>query len=168
MATKKERAAKQNVNKKGGTSGKNNAIKKLIRELADMLDETGLTQIEVEKNGLKVRVVREGQFLATPAAAAHAAATPDTAPPSPSEPEEKEDAGALLSPMVGTLFLSPEPGADPFCKVGDKVTKGQILLIIEAMKVMNPIPAPEAGTIKAILISDGEPVEFGQPMLVIE
>ena len=138
----------------------------LLRKLAQLLHETGLTEIEYENNGQRIRVSRGGSatvISGAPAAVAIPAgsgAAPQPAPPGP-------PAGAVTSPMVGTAYLAPEPGAEPFVKTGDKVKKGQTLLIIEAMKVMNPIPAPEAGTVEAILINDGQPVEYGEPLMVL-
>lgn len=136
----------------------------LLRKLAALLNETGLTEIEYENQGQRVRVNRGGGHVtyaapSAPAAqaVAAAAATVPAGPP----------AGAVVSPMVGTAYLAAEPGGPMLAKVGDKVKKGQTLLIIEAMKVMNPIPAPEAGTVEAVLISDGQPVEFGEPLMVI-
>ena len=137
----------------------------LLRKLAKLLTETGLSEIEYESGGHRIRVNRAhaGQSDALQAAAAAAAPLPSAAPGPASVPQ-----GALLSPMVGTAYLAAEPGGTPFVKVGDKVKKGQTLLIIEAMKVMNPIPAPEAGTIEAVLIGDGQPVEYGEALLVIK
>ena len=138
----------------------------LLRKLAQLLHETGLTEIEYENNGQRIRVSRGGGatvISGAPAAVATPAGGGAAAQPAPPGPP----AGAVTSPMVGTAYLSPEPGAEPFVKTGDKVKKGQTLLIIEAMKVMNPIPAPEAGTVEAILISDGQPVEYGEPLLVL-
>ena len=137
----------------------------LLRKLAQLLNETGLTEIEYENNGQRIRVNRGGGptvIAAAPVAAAPTAGGAAT-PAAPAGPP----AGAVTSPMVGTAYLAPEPGAESFVKVGDKVKKGQTLLIIEAMKVMNPIPAPEAGTVEAILINDGQPVEYGEPLLVL-
>jgi acetyl-CoA carboxylase biotin carboxyl carrier protein len=136
----------------------------LLRKLAQLLHETGLTEIEYENNGQRIRVNRGGGptvIAAAPAVAPAGGAGGSS--PVPAGPP----AGALTSPMVGTAYLAPEPGAEPFVKAGDKVKKGQTLLIIEAMKVMNPIPAPEAGTVEAILISDGQPVEYGEPLLIL-
>jgi acetyl-CoA carboxylase biotin carboxyl carrier protein len=136
----------------------------LLRKLAALLTETGLTEIEYENAGQRVRVNRGGgqmTFSAAPGMPSHPA--PAGVPAAPSGPP----AGAVVSPMVGTAYLAAEPGAAPLVKVGDKVKKGQTLLIIEAMKVMNPIPAPEAGTVEAILIGDGQPVEFGEPLMVV-
>jgi acetyl-CoA carboxylase biotin carboxyl carrier protein len=145
---------------------------KLIRQLADMLTDTGLTEIEVEDGDRKIRVARHaspaGQAVAyapAPAAAAPAPAAAATAAPA-AEPAPVA-ANALRSPMVGTAYLSSEPGADPFIKVGDKVKAGQTLLIIEAMKVMNPIAATADGTVQQILIENAQPVEFDQPLVVV-
>ncbi|MBM0169157.1 acetyl-CoA carboxylase biotin carboxyl carrier protein [Altererythrobacter sp. C41] len=143
----------------------------LVRELAELLAETGLTEIEVEDGDRKVRVSRGGGIAAAPVAfAAPAAATAAPAPAAaPGEPAPAQDdhAGALKSPMVGTAYLAAEPGADPFVKVGDSVKQGDTLLIVEAMKVMNPIAADKSGTIKAILVENAQPVEFDQPLIVI-
>ena len=144
----------------------------LVRELAEMLDDTGLTEIEVEDGERKIRVSRGGGVamaaapapVAAPAPAAPAAAAP--VPESAAAPEA-DTAGAIKSPMVGTVYLASEPGAANFVKVGDSVTEGQTLLIVEAMKVMNPITADKAGTVKAILVENAQPVEFDQPLVVI-
>ena len=135
----------------------------LIRKLAKLLKETGLTEIEFETDDARIRVnAGSGPVIAAaPALAAPVAALAPTAA------AEAPAAGTVSSPMVGTAYLSPEPNAAAFVKVGDRVAKGQTILIIEAMKVMNPIPAPHAGTITQILIQDGQPVEFGEPMMVI-
>ena len=138
----------------------------LLRKLAQLLHETGLTEIEYENNGQRIRVNRGGGPTMIAAAPA-AGATPSAGGAAPQAAPAGPPAGAVTSPMVGTAYLAPEPGAEPFVKTGDKVKKGQTLLIIEAMKVMNPIPAPEAGTVEAILISDGQPVEYGEPLLVL-
>ena len=144
---------------------------KLIRQLADMLTETGLTEIEVEDGDRKIRVVRHafpagGQAAASYAPASAAAAPAPAAPPAAEAPAPVA-ANALRSPMVGTAYLSAEPGTDPFIKVGDKVKAGQTLLIIEAMKVMNPIAATADGTVQQILIENAQPVEFDQPLVVV-
>jgi len=147
---------------------------KLIHELTKLLDETGLTEIEIEQNGQRVRVARGA--VAAPAAPAprSSAVAPPSAPPQPvgeSAPaplDPAKHAGVVKSPMVGTAYLSPEPGAKPFIEVGSKVKAGETLLIIEAMKTMNQIPAPRAGTVIQILIEDGQPVEFGEPLVIIE
>ena len=136
----------------------------LLRKLAQLLSETGLTEIEYESGGQRIRVNRGGGPTVIAAPASVPAAIPATASPAaPAGPP----AGAVVSPMVGTVYLAAEPGAAPFVKVGDKVKKGQTLLIIEAMKVMNPIPAPEAGTVEQVLVNDGQPVEYSEPLLVI-
>jgi acetyl-CoA carboxylase biotin carboxyl carrier protein len=142
---------------------------KLIRQLADMLTDTGLSEIEVEDGDRKIRVARHaspvGQAVAyAPAPAAAAPAAPAAAPAA--EPAAVA-ANAIRSPMVGTAYLSSEPGSDPFIKVGDKVKSGQTLLIIEAMKVMNPITATADGTVQQILIENAQPVEFDQPLVVV-
>ena len=147
---------------------------RLVRQLADILTETGLTEIEVEHNDLKIRVAKTAAPAAVqyaPAPAAYAAAPAPAAAPvagetAPAAVERKGD--VVKSPMVGTVYLSPEPGAANFVKVGDSVSEGQTLLIVEAMKVMNPITAPNGGTVKSILVESGQPVEFDQPLMVIE
>jgi acetyl-CoA carboxylase biotin carboxyl carrier protein len=138
----------------------------VIRELAELLTETGLTEIEIEQGGSRLRVVRQiaNAYLAdAPVAVAAAPATEAPAPAKPKGPP----AGAVSSPMVGTVYISPEPGRPPFVKVGDKVSEGDTLLIVEAMKTMNPIAAPKAGTVTEICVQDAEPVEFGQTLVVI-
>lgn len=139
----------------------------LIRELADLLNETGLTEIEIEDEELRVRVVRSSNV--GPAIAV--APVPAGDSPAAGEPAAAEVAshpGTIVSPMVGTVYMSPEPGAQPFVKAGAKVEEGQTLMIIEAMKVMNPIPAPRSGTVTEIFVSDAQPVEFDEPLLIIE
>ncbi len=142
----------------------------LIRQLADLLKETDLSEIEVETDDLKVRVARQAtqvMSVAAPAAAPAAAAAPVA--PSPSGGgDTAAHPGAVPSPMVGTAYTAAEPGAAPFVTVGSQVTQGQTVLIIEAMKTMNQIPSPKSGTVKEILIEDGQPVEFGEPLLIIE
>ena len=141
----------------------------LIRELALLLDETSLTEIEIERAGLRVRVARNvsvaasipANFLPAPAAPA----SPASAAPAP---DVAKHPGVVPSPMVGTAYWAPEPGAKPFVEVGTKVSAGQTLLIIEAMKTMNQIPSPRAGTVTQILVEDGQPVEFGEPLVIIE
>ena len=143
----------------------------LVRELAEMLGETGLTEIEVEDGERKIRVSRGGGVaMAAPAPApvtSIPAPTPAAAPAETHAPAEADMAGAIRSPMVGTAYLAPEPGAANFVKVGDAVSEGQTLLIVEAMKVMNPITADKAGTIKAILVENAQPIEFDQPLVVL-
>ncbi|MBX7532083.1 acetyl-CoA carboxylase biotin carboxyl carrier protein [Qipengyuania sp. 1XM1-15A] len=157
-----------------GSAGKSgmNVDTSLVRELAEMLGDTGLTEIEVEDGERKIRVSRGGgvAMAAAPApmaAPAPAAAAPAAAPAAESAPAEADTAGAIKSPMVGTVYLAPEPGASDFVKVGDSVKEGQTLLIVEAMKVMNPIAADKAGTVKSILVENAQPVEFDQPLVVI-
>jgi acetyl-CoA carboxylase biotin carboxyl carrier protein len=138
---------------------------KLVRKLADILTDTGLTEIEVEQGGLKIRVARQVTMSAAPVTyAAPAAAAALTAPAVEAAPRGQQ----VKSPMVGTVYLRPSPDAEAFVKVGDRVAAGQTLLIVEAMKTMNPIPAPVAGVILEMLVGDGEPVEFGEPLVVIE
>jgi acetyl-CoA carboxylase biotin carboxyl carrier protein len=144
--------------------------KDLIRELAELLDETGLTEIEIEIEGRRVRVARGAKAVVAPMTAAAAASTP-AAREGGSRGRKAEDTGhpgTVPSPMVGTAYRSAEPGAPPFIEVGTRVTAGQTLLIIEAMKTMNQIPSPHAGTVLAILFDDGQPVEFGEPLVVVE
>jgi acetyl-CoA carboxylase biotin carboxyl carrier protein len=143
----------------------------LVRQLAVLLDETNLTEIEVQDGERKIRVARNiavaaaapvyapSAPAAAPAPAAAAAPAPETAADHP---------GAVKSPMVGTAYLSAEPGAKAFASVGDKVSAGQTLLIVEAMKVMNSIAAPRAGTVKAVLVENGQPVEYDQPLVIVE
>ena len=138
----------------------------LIRRLAALLEETGLSEIEYEADGRRIRVGR-GAGTAFGAATAPSPAPAPQAGPAP-EGEEALPPGAVTSPMVGTVYAAAEPGAAPLIKVGDSVKEGQTLLIIEAMKVMNPLAAPHAGTVARILVSDGQPVEFGELLLVIE
>ncbi len=145
----------------------------LIRELATLLNETGLTEIEIEKAGLKIRVARHAQMTAyapPQAPAAPAPQPPAAAAPSlePAAADAAPPAGAVKSPMVGTVYLSPEPGAPAFVEIGARVSEGQTLLIIEAMKTMNHIPAPRSGTVKQILVENNQPVEYGEPLVVIE
>ncbi len=152
---------------------------RLVRKLADILKDTGLSEIEVEHAGLKIRVAREltvaaqaTQYVQAPAAQAYAPAPAPVAAAPAAEaaaPAPAAHAGeAVKSPMVGTVYLSPQPGADAFIKVGDTVTAGQTLLIVEAMKTMNPISAPKAGKVVEILVADAQPVEFGEPLVIVE
>jgi acetyl-CoA carboxylase biotin carboxyl carrier protein len=154
---------------------KTSAESALIRELAELLNETGLSEIEIEREGLRVRVARQltmaaavsapmaiAAHHAAPAganAAAHKPAAPAASGPHP---------GAVTSPMVGTAYRAAEPGSAPFVDVGTRVTQGQTLLIIEAMKTMNHIPAPRSGTVTQVFVDNGQPVEFGEPLVVIE
>ena len=146
----------------------------LIRELALLLDETSLTEIEIERAGLRLRVARNISIaaamppsVAPPAVATTPAAASVGAAGAPAIDFTKHP-GAVPSPMVGTAYWAPEPGAKPFIEVGAKVSAGQTLLIIEAMKTMNQIPSPRAGTVTQILVEDGQPVEFGEPLVIIE
>ena len=146
----------------------------LVRELAELLEETGLTEIEVEDGERKIRVARGGgaapaaAFFAPPAPAAASAPAPaPTAPASAPALAPPEHANAIKSPMVGTVYLSAEPGAPPFVEVGKAVKAGDTLVIVEAMKVMNPITATSAGTVKAILVENAQPVEYDQPLVVV-
>jgi len=150
---------------KSATEGKPSIDKELIRELADLLDETGLTEIEIEQGGLRVRVGRGG---ATGNAAAPAPVVIATPPVVTIPTDLAKHPGAVTSPMVGTAYRGPSPGSPPFVDIGSKVSAGETLLIIEAMKTMNQIPAPRSGTVTQILIEDGQPVEFGEPLVILE
>jgi len=157
---------------RGGTSGGMNIDSKLVRELAELLNETGLTEIEVEDGDRKIKVARHAAAVhmmgAAPAATTAAPPVSPAVPLAATAPEPAAvDANALKSPMVGTCYLSAEPGSAPFVSVGQQVKVGDTLVIIEAMKVMNPITATSAGTIKAILVENAQPVEFDQPLVVI-
>ena len=150
---------------------------RLVRKLADILTDTGLSEIEVEHAGLKIRVAKTltaapvqvvashnpGVAAAPAAPAVHAPAAASVA-----EAPARAKGDTVNSPMVGTVYLQPQPGADPFIKVGDTVQAGQTLFIVEAMKTMNPIPAPKGGRIVEILVEDAQPVEFGEPLAIIE
>ncbi len=140
--------------------------RELIHELTKLLDETGLTEIEIEQDGQRVRVARGAVHAAAPAALRHA---PGAAPQPVAAPlDPSKHPGVVISPMVGTAYGSPEPGAKPFIEIGAKVKAGDTLMIIEAMKTMNQIPAPRAGTVIQILFEDGQPVEFGEPLVIVE
>jgi len=135
----------------------------MIRTLAELLDETGLTEIEFSEGDRRIRVTRGATGIVAAAAPAVAAPVADAA----AAPAAIQ-AGAVTSPMVGTAYVAPEPGAGPFVKVGDQVAEGQTVLIVEAMKVMNPIRAPHSGTVQQVFVSDGQPVEFGEVIMVIQ
>ncbi|MHA7772508.1 acetyl-CoA carboxylase biotin carboxyl carrier protein [Roseibium sp. M-1] len=146
----------------------------LIRDLAVLLDETNLSEIELEQGDTRIRVARQLTVhapvsVAAPAPVAAAAPTANAAPAAaPAAAEPAQSGTPVTSPMVGTAYLSPEPGAPVFIQVGDKVTEGQTILIIEAMKTMNHIPSTKTGTVKKILIDDAQPVEFGEPLIIVE
>ena len=148
-----------------------------IQALAEVLRENDLTELHVKRDygsnkSLNVRVSRQSIIAATPqavlAAPAAAAATPAEATPTPVDDDPSQHPGAVTSPMVGTVYLSAEPGVAPFVTVGSSITEGQTLLIVEAMKTMNQIPAPKSGKVTRILVDDGAPVEFGSPLVIIE
>ncbi|MGB8366429.1 MAG: acetyl-CoA carboxylase biotin carboxyl carrier protein [Rhizomicrobium sp.] len=138
-----------------------------IRELADLLTETGLTEIEIEQGGQRLRVARQPAPLVSHATAPAAAAAPSIAAEPAGARRDIHGPGTVTSPMVGTVYVAPEPGKPPFVKVGDNVKEGDTLLIVEAMKTMNPILAPRAGTVSEMCIHDAQPVEFGQALLVL-
>jgi acetyl-CoA carboxylase biotin carboxyl carrier protein len=144
-----------------------NADQELILGLAKLMTENGLSEIEIEREDYRVRVARNAApVFASPVAAAGAAAVASPAAAEPLDPAKHP--GAVLSPMVGTAYLAPEPGAKPFIEVGATVRQGQTVLIVEAMKTMNAIPSPRAGIVREILIADGQPVEFGEPLLIVD
>ena len=136
----------------------------LIHELTKLLDETGLTEIEIEQDGQRVRVARNAAPSPAPAAPRAAPAPQPVAAPL----DPAKHPGVVNSPMVGTAYAAPEPGAKPFIEIGTQVKAGDTLLVVEAMKTMNQIPAPRAGTVIQILFEDGQPVEFGEPLVIIE
>ncbi len=153
------------------TSKTSTIDQELIRQLATLLTDTDLSEIEVEQGDLRIRVARS--VAAAPVSYHVAPSAPTAAPvaaaaPAAAEVNHAAHPGAVPSPMVGTAYRSPEPGAKAFVEVGQTVREGQTVLIVEAMKTMNQIPAPRAGTVKAILVTDGQPVEYGEPLLVIE
>jgi len=167
MAEAKTPASKDALSR----DGQDSIDPKLVRKLADILTDTGLTEIEVEQGGLKIRVARQITMASTAVTyAAPAASAPATAAAAPAAPaaEAAPRGQPVKSPMVGTVYLRPSPEAELFVKVGDRVAAGQTLLIVEAMKTMNPIPAPASGVILEILVGDSQPVEFGEPLVVIE
>ena len=158
------------------STAKNGLDTGLVRELASILRDADLGEVEVEHEGLRIRVSKAGANAPAPihyAPAPAAAAAPATAA-APAAPATAEAApvaaakNAVTSPMVGTVYLSPEPGAKAFVSVGDKVKKGDTLMLVEAMKTFNPVESPAAGTVKEIIVEDGQPVEFGEPLIVIE
>ncbi len=150
---------------------------RLVRRLADILKDTDLSEIEVEKGDLRIRVARQSAVAAArvaapmidpPATIAAAAGGPAISPSAPVHTPEELRGEIVKSPMVGAVYLQPTPGAKRFVQAGDQVTAGQTLLIIEAMKTMNPVPAPKDGKVTKVLVADGQPVEFGEPLVVIE
>ncbi|MCZ4298918.1 acetyl-CoA carboxylase biotin carboxyl carrier protein [Henriciella marina] len=155
------------------STAKNSLDTGLVRELAAILRDADLGEVEVEHDGLRIRVSKASpmqapapvQYAAAPAPAA-APASPAAAAPAPAA--APVSANAVTSPMVGTVYLSPEPGSKAFIQVGDKVKKGDTLMLVEAMKTFNPVEAPQAGTVKEIIVQDAQPVEFGEPLIVIE
>lgn len=158
-------------NKSSGGKARHPAIDRdLIKDLAGLLTETDLTEIEVEAEGLRLRVVRQPATQTFSAPAPAPASAPVAAAPAaaPAPAEAASHPGAVTSPMVGTGYLSPEPGAATFVKEGDTVREGQTLMIVEAMKTMNPIPATRAGKVTRVLVSDGQPVEYGEALMIIE
>lgn len=156
---------------------KSSVEQEMIRELAALLNETGLSEIEIEKTGLKIRVARTLSITAPVAHAAASALQSAEAPaaargPGAAAPVAANDPashpGCVKSPMVGTAYRAPEPGVGPFVEIGTRVAQGQTMLIIEAMKTMNHIPAPKAGIVTQIFVENGQPVEFGEPLVIIE
>ena len=147
----------------------------LVRQLADILNETDLTEVEVERGDVKIKVKREVTVAAAPVHYAAAPAAP-VAPPAPTAPAMPSDPATIVarageevkSPMVGPAYLQPAPESPPFVQPGDKVKKGQTLLIVEAMKTMNPIQAPRDGVVAEVLVGDAQPVEFGEPLVLLE
>ena len=153
-------------------SKKSSIDQELIRNLASLLTETDLTEIEIEQDDFRIRVARNISTQPVHVSApTPVAAAPAVAPAAETASEKADPAkhpGAVPSPMVGTAYFSPAPGAKPFVQVGDKVAAGQTVMIVEAMKTMNQIPTPRAGTVSAILVEDGQPVEYGEPLMIIE
>jgi len=151
---------------------KNTIDQELIRNLADLLTDTDLSEIEVEQDDLRIRLTRNSSMVPVQVPVTATAPAPvASAAPTAAEPvteSSSKAAGNVPSPMVGTVYLAPGPGADPYVKVGDSVKQGDTVLIVEAMKTMNQIPAPHSGTVKAILVEDGQPVEFGEQLLLVE
>ncbi len=162
MARKSKDMPEQNDTESAGVN------RDLIRELAKLLDETNLTEIEFERGGQRVRVARHGAVTHFAPAGAPVHAASATAPVVAAAADPGKHPGVVTSPMVGTAYIGPAPGAKPFVDVGSKVVAGETLMIIEAMKTMNQIPAIRSGTVTQILIEDGQPVEFGQPLMIVE
>lgn len=152
------------------SDNKHGIDKGLIRDLANILNETDLTEIEVEQEDVRIRLSRATatQYIQAPMAAAPAPALAAPAPAVAAAPAARDNANAVTAPMVGTIYLSPAPGSRSFVEVGATVKEGQTILIIEAMKTMNQIPAPKAGKVVEILVTDAQPVEYGEPLVIIE
>ncbi len=150
------------------TKDKTSIEQEAIRELAQLLNETGLSEIEIEKAGLRIRVARTLTMVGTAVSAGPAPVGAGAVPALAPANDPASHPGAVKSPMVGTAYRAPEPGSASFIEIGSRVSQGQTLLIIEAMKTMNHIPAPKAGTVTQILFENGQPVEFGEPLVVIE
>jgi acetyl-CoA carboxylase biotin carboxyl carrier protein len=175
MAKKKTPAVKpvaKTVPKSKATDGMS-ADRALVRDLADILRATELTEIEVERNGLRVRVARQQAITHQVSTPTYSVSPVNTAPmphvtAATTALERGQNPGAVKSPMVGTAYAAPSPGSANFVKIGDEIKEGQTLLIIEAMKTMNQIPAPRAGKVVEILIKDGQPVEYGEVLMIIE
>jgi len=153
-----------------GKSPKTSIVdRELIQELTKLLDETGLTEIEIEQDGKRVRGARAASAFAPPSPAVRVEVAPQPGTEAAVKPiDPSKHPGVVISPMVGTAYAAPEPGGKPFIDVGSKVKTGDTLLIVEAMKTMNQIPAPRGGTVIQILFEDGQPVEFGEPLVIIE
>ena len=151
---------------------KTDVDQQLIRDLAGILNDTNLSEIEVELGDLKIRVARQATVVQAhafaPAAQPAFAAAPSAQPDTQAATAGDDLRNAVPSPMVGTAYLAPEPGARPFVEVGATVRQGQTLMIVEAMKTMNAIPAPKAGVVREVLVTDGQPVEFGEPLLIVD
>ena len=140
----------------------------LIRELARLLDETGLTEIAIERDGVSIRVARNAGASGSLARQAELPVAVPSVAPAAASVDPTQHPGLVASPMVGTAYRGPEPGAQPFVEVGSQVKAGETLIVIEAMKTMNQIPAPRSGTVIQILVEDGQPVEYGEPLMIIE
>jgi acetyl-CoA carboxylase biotin carboxyl carrier protein len=151
----------------GESAGEEAFDVRLVRELADVLNETGLTEIEVERGDLRIRVAKTIALAAAPAAIPATPVAQATVEPAAAAPPPKAAGDSVKSPMVGTVYLQSQPGAPPFVRVGDRVSQGQTLLLVEAMKTMNPIGAPRDGVVLELLVADGQPVEYGEPLAVL-
>jgi len=139
----------------------------LVRKLAELLEETGLSEVEYESGGQRIRVCRGAGAAAAAAIAPVPAGAAGPPPPAAGTSADALPVGAVVSPMVGTAYVAPEPGAAPYVKIGDRVAEGDTLLVVEAMKVMNPIAAPHGGMVVEVLVSDGRPVEYGEVLMVV-